>query len=121
LESLQQAWSQFTQQLKQKNHSAAPSFQRAVLKISDHQNFEVACNNNLEQKFIEQEKRNLTDFLQRVLNNKNISFLISLAEQTGNPMPQEKMLTKREQYQQIAEQYPFVKELKDKLKLELDY
>jgi len=30
-------------------------------------------------------------------------------------------LNKREQFQQIVEQYPLVKELKDRLKLELDY
>jgi DNA polymerase-3 subunit gamma/tau len=30
-------------------------------------------------------------------------------------------LTTREKYQKIIEQYPLVKELKDRLKLELDY
>jgi DNA polymerase-3 subunit gamma/tau len=35
--------------------------------------------------------------------------------------PGEKPLNKREQFQQIVEQYPLVKELKDRLRLELDY
>jgi DNA polymerase-3 subunit gamma/tau len=30
-------------------------------------------------------------------------------------------LNKREQFQQIVDQYPLVKELKDRLRLELDY
>ena len=30
-------------------------------------------------------------------------------------------LTAREQFQQLAEKYPLVKELKDRLRLELDY
>ena len=33
----------------------------------------------------------------------------------------ETSLTSREQYQKIIEQYPMVKELKDRLGLELDY
>jgi DNA polymerase III subunit gamma/tau len=119
--SLQQAWNAFTERLRQNKHSATQSFQRAVLKITDPQNFEVIANNNLEQKFIEQEKRRVTDFLQLLFDNKNISFWISLSPQAGIEDPQERMLTKREQYQQIAEQYPLVKELKERLKLELDY
>jgi DNA polymerase-3 subunit gamma/tau len=38
-------------------------------------------------------------------------------EQKNTEVP----LTAREQYQKIIEQYPLVKELKDKLRLELDY
>jgi DNA polymerase-3 subunit gamma/tau len=30
-------------------------------------------------------------------------------------------MNKREQFQQIVDQYPLVKELKDRLRLELDY
>jgi DNA polymerase-3 subunit gamma/tau len=36
-------------------------------------------------------------------------------ETAGRPM------NKREQFQQIVDQYPLVKELKDRLRLELDY
>jgi DNA polymerase-3 subunit gamma/tau len=35
--------------------------------------------------------------------------------------PTDRPLNKREQFQQIVEQYPLVKELKDRLRLELDY
>ena len=35
--------------------------------------------------------------------------------------PVEKTMTKKEQYLAIVEQYPLVKELKDRLGLELDY
>ncbi|HTQ28981.1 MAG TPA: DNA polymerase III subunit gamma/tau [Puia sp.] len=121
-DTLQEAWDLFTRQLKDNKNSATQSFQRAELRIIDGQNFEALTNNNLEQKFIEQEKRNLTDYLQQVFNNKNISLLISIrtqpegqVETTGRP------LSKKEQFLQLTEQYPLVKELKDRLKLELDY
>ncbi|WP_431211912.1 hypothetical protein ACQ86N_40015 [Puia sp. P3] len=35
--------------------------------------------------------------------------------------PTEKPMNRREQFIRIIEQYPLVKELKDRLKLELDY
>ncbi|HEV3251417.1 MAG TPA: DNA polymerase III subunit gamma/tau, partial [Puia sp.] len=74
-----------------------------------------------EQKFIEQEKRNLSDYLQQVFNNKALSFVVSISKKPDKEELIEKNLSKREQYQLIIEQYPLVKELKDKLKLELDY
>jgi len=120
-EALQQAWQLYTQQLKQNKNSSAQSFERAILKITDLHNFEVITNNNLEQKFIEQEKRNLSDYLQQLFNDKSLSFIISIGENTEIDNPAEKSLSKRDQYLQIVEQYPLVKELKDRLKLELDY
>lgn len=121
LEPLQQAWQQYTLQLRQNKNSAAQSFERAILKITDPNNFEVVTNNNLEQKFIEQEKRNLSDHLQQLFSNKNLSFIISISENIQVENQVEKTLTKKEQYLKIVEQYPLVRELKERLKLELDY
>ncbi|HEX4374445.1 MAG TPA: DNA polymerase III subunit gamma/tau, partial [Puia sp.] len=77
-------------------------------------------NNSLEQKFIEQEKRVLCDFLQKGFNNKKLSFVVSIRENNSTfETPQ--TFSKRDQYLKIVEQYPLVGELKDRLKLELDY
>jgi DNA polymerase-3 subunit gamma/tau len=118
---LQQTWLQFTRNLKESKNSAAQSFDGALLKILDDQTFEILTNNNLEQRFIEQEKRNLSDILQKVFNNKNLSFSIAIRVNANQHVHLEKTLSKKEQYQQMAEQYPLLKELKEKLKLELDY
>ncbi|HEY4156341.1 MAG TPA: DNA polymerase III subunit gamma/tau [Puia sp.] len=118
---LQESWNQFTRDLKENKNSAAQSFDGAILKILDDQTFEILTNNNLEQRFLEQEKRNLSDLLQQVFNNKNLSFSISIRENANQHIHLEKTLSKRDQYLQMAEQYPLLKELKEKLKLELDY
>jgi DNA polymerase-3 subunit gamma/tau len=118
---LMETWSQFTADLKKNKNSAAQSFAGAELRILDEQRFEILTNNNLEQRFIEQEKRKLSDLLQQRFQNKLISFSVVIREQTVHSQPQEKTWSKREQFQQIVEIYPLVKELKDKLKLELDY
>ncbi len=114
-------WKQYTEKLRQNKNSATQSFERATLLITASNIFEVAANNNLEQKFIEQEKRNVTEFLQKEFNNKKLTFSVIIRESTDVIETDQKMFSKREQYQKIIEQYPLVKELKDRLKLELDY
>jgi len=118
---LTEVWNLFTTELKKNKNSAAQSFEGAELRILDEQRFEILTNNNLEQRFVEQEKRQLSDLLQERFRNKNISFSVTIRELSDSHVHLEKTLSKREQFQQIAEMYPLVKELKDKLKLELDY
>ena len=67
------------------------------------------------------EKRNLCNHLQKVFNNKSLSLVILVGENAKTEDTAEKTLSKKEQYQQIIGQYPLVKELRDRLKLELDY
>ena len=118
---LMETWNQFTTELKKNKNSAAQSFEGAELHILDELRFEILTNNTLEHRFVEQEKRKLSDLLQEKFNNKNISFSVTIREQDSNHLHLEKTLSKRDQFLQIAEMYPLVKELKDKLKLELDY
>ncbi len=120
-EALQKAWADYARQLREAKNPATQSFERAALKIENENSFEVITYNNLEQKFIEQEKRKLSDFLQKAFSNKALSFTVSVQENNDTEEPGEKQLNKREQFLRIAEQYPLVKELKDRLKLDLDY
>lgn len=118
---LLEIWNQFTAELKKNKNSAALSFEGAELRVIDDQRFEIITNNNLEQKFVEQEKRKLTDLVQERFRNKNITFTLAIREKSTEHIHLEKTLNKREQFIQISEIYPLVKELKDRLKLELDY
>ncbi|MDP4147865.1 MAG: DNA polymerase III subunit gamma/tau [Bacteroidota bacterium] len=120
-EALQEAWMAYTRQLREARSPATQSFERAVLKIDGGHSFEVITNNNLEQKFIEQEKRNLSDCLQRTFSNRMLTFTVNVLENQDSEDPEARPLSQREQFLRIAEQYPLVKELKDRLKLELDY
>ncbi len=119
--TLLEIWNQFTADLKKNKNSAAQSFEGAELIILDDQKFSILTNNNLEQRFIEQEKRRLSDLLLERFQNKNISYSVIVRERPLQAVSSEKTMSKREQFQQIVDLYPLVKELKDKLKLELDY
>lgn len=120
-ENLQEAWKVFTDQLKERKNPAAQSFEMATLEIVDEGKFEVVTNNNLEQRFIEQEKRQLCEYLQQLFCNKTLTLSIKIKDNPDVFKPDEKHLSKRDQYQKIIEQYPMVKELKDRLRMELDY
>jgi DNA polymerase-3 subunit gamma/tau len=121
IEPLIRAWQQYADSLRENRNPAVQSLELARLRIIDAQTFEVSANNNLEQRFIEQEKRGLSDHLQQVFANKAISFTVIVEEKTQPEVPAERPLNKREQFMQIMEQYPLVRELKDRLRLELDY
>jgi DNA polymerase III subunit gamma/tau len=118
---LQELWKQYTAQLVQNKSSAVQSFELATLEIKDENNFEAISNNSLEQKFIEQEKRVVCEFLQKGFNNKKLSFIVSIRENNSTAETHPQTFSKRDQYLKIVEQYPLVGELKDRLKLELDY
>ena len=121
-EALHRAWQQYADYLRENRNPAVQSLELAVLRITDAQTFEAVTGNNLEQKFIEQEKRNLSDHLQKAFSNKALSFTVIVEEKEGEiEESADRPLNKREQFQQIVEQYPLVKELKDRLRLELDY
>jgi DNA polymerase-3 subunit gamma/tau len=81
----------------------------------------VVTANNIEQKFIEQERNSLFQFLQQQLQVSGLKFTVVVEEQTSPQPPAEGMLSSKEQFQEIVKQYPLVQELKDRLRLELDY
>ena len=121
-EALHRAWQQYADYLRENRNPAVQSLELAELRIVDHQTFEVVTGNNLEQKFIEQEKRNLSDHLQKEFVNKALSFSVTIEEKAADIQETtDRPMNKREQFQQIVDQYPLVKELKDRLRLELDY
>ena len=120
-EDLHQAWGLFTSQLREAKNHAAQSFAMAELRIADTSTFQIVVPNNIQQRFIESVRLELLEFLQAHFNNKALSFSILLEEKQMVTDTAPAPLSKREQYLKMIEQYPLVKELKDRLRLELDY
>lgn len=121
LEAVKQAWSNYIIQLKKTKNSAWQSFEAAQLQLSGVNSFEAVVNNNINQKFLEMERNKACAFLQHEICNKQLKFSIVLIEGIKENNLQNIPLSSKEQYQKIIEQYPLVKELKDRLRLELDY
>ncbi len=118
---LQQAWAHYVEQLKAARNPAAQPFELARLHIEDKNSFQVFTSNNIEQKFIEQERNKLFEFLQQQLQNRMLQFVVLVEE---NQTPREAAdipLSSKEQYQQLVTQYPLIKTLRDRLQMDLDY
>jgi DNA polymerase-3 subunit gamma/tau len=121
-EELYVAWGAFIEKLVQrKNHSAVTNFKMATLRVIDNNTLEIVTENNIQQKFIEQERADLVEHLQSHFCNRQLIYSVIIVENEHSDQPVERTLSSKEQYLKIIEEYPLVKELKDRLKLELDY
>ncbi len=121
METLQQAWEEYIVRLKADRNPAAQPFSLALLRIRDANSFEAITANNIEQKFIEAERNALFHFLQQRLQNKLLQFTVTVEDKQEDRAPVEVTLTSKEQFMKMAEQYPVIWDLKERLRLELDY
>ncbi len=122
IEKLTQCWAAYTAILeKQLKHSSAGTFKSARLAIENDIRFTITVSAITSQKFVEQEKMMLIDHLYEHFNNRAITFevLVEAGEQTD--VPAHLRLNSKQKFEHIADQYPLVRELKDRLKLEIDY
>jgi DNA polymerase-3 subunit gamma/tau len=119
--SLKAVWKKFIEQLKEQKRPAWQSYELAELVIKDESSFEVIVTNKINEKFIELERKDAGVFLQKELCNRLLQFHITLIEAPKEDVVIEAPLTAKDQFIKLVEQYPIVKELKDRLKLELDY
>jgi DNA polymerase III subunit gamma/tau len=120
-QSLKEAWDQFIINLKSSKNPAWQSFETAMLNIKDNNSFEAIVTNNINQKFLELERNKACEFLQAALQNRQLQFIIVLQESVIEHIETDRPLSSKEQYQKIIEQFPLVKELRERLRLELDY
>ncbi|HEU0112506.1 MAG TPA: DNA polymerase III subunit gamma/tau [Flavisolibacter sp.] len=119
--TLKEAWQKFIAHLKIAKNPAWQSFEVAQLVIKDANSFEAIVTNNINQKFLELERNKTCEFLQAELRNRQLQLIIVLIEGAKEQIVHNLPLSSKEQYQKIIEQYPLVKELRDRLRLELDY
>jgi DNA polymerase-3 subunit gamma/tau len=120
-QALRTAWKKYIVELKEKKNSAWASFESATLTIIDDHSFTVTVSNNIEEKFLEKERKNACEFLKKELHNKKLKFVVVIVAREEDQEPTDLPLSSKEQYLKLIEEYPLVKELKDRLRLELDY
>jgi DNA polymerase-3 subunit gamma/tau len=122
LDKLQEFWDGYTAQLeKQLKHSAAGTFKIAGLEIESDIHFTVTVSALTAQRFVEHEKLELLEQLHKTFNNRAINFTVLVAASEKEDVPLHLRLNSKQKYERIAEQYPLLRELKEKLKLEIDY
>lgn len=122
IEDLQVAWKQYVEILKQNQfHSSVTIFNMAELQIRDENSFSILTANKMQQKFIEAERSGLIDHLMSFFNNRNITYQIIISEVEKEETSGDRTLNSKEKFQLMVEQFPNIKILKDRIRLELDY
>lgn len=121
MEKLSQCWEEYAMQLeKDKKHSSSSAFRISKLNIENDIKFTVTVFGLTSQRFVDLERMTITDYIQQKFRNRAITFSVIIQEEEKEEIPQHLMLNNRQRFERIVEQYPLVKELKDRLKLELD-
>ena len=120
-EDLKKAWDIFINNLiERKNPAAVTNFKNAALTIVDPNTIEITTRGDIHRAFIENERADLILHLQNYFNNRFLVYRIVVIEDTTQVMETDAPLSRKQQYLKLIEEYPLVKELKERLKLELD-
>jgi len=120
--NLLKAWTAYTENLfTEKKYPVVTQFKMATLRVDDEFNFTVITEGILQQRFIEMERSSLIPYMQKYFGNKLLKYSIEINEPEKNENDDKKSLSSKQQYEIMIKKYPCVKELKDKLKLEIDY
>lgn len=121
-EGLKIAWQEYILKLKAATkHSVVSTFEMMECRMRTPVDFEVMVYGSIQLGFLKQEKTALLQHVQAFFKNPNINILVQLTEEPEDLTPVERPLSTKEQFMRMAEKYPLIKDLKDRLGLELDY
>jgi DNA polymerase-3 subunit gamma/tau len=122
-EELYIAWGKYIEILMNSNKKPIVSnFKTAKLNIVDENCFEIVTQTSFQQKFIEAERGELITHFQSHFNNRSLIYRLAVERGAEDEkVPKEEILSPKQQYLRIIEQYPLVKELKDRLGMQLDF
>lgn len=119
LERLQAAWLAFADQLlAQSKHSASNTFRSAMLTVETDDCFLIEVQAVTQKRIVEHEKMMLLDFLQKQFKNRQLTFRISVPAQAKDV---KRPPTSRERFELMIKKNQSLLDLKEKLKLNIDY
>ena len=120
-EEVHTCWGLFVEKLRSKNnYSAVTNFRAAELKVIDPNTIEIITQGEIHKAFIEVERADLVTHIQEYFNNRLLVYQVTVIEKEETLDAGEIVLNRKQQYLKIIEEYPLVKELKERLKLEIE-
>lgn len=120
--TLTACWNEYTEEFAKNpaKISMTNAFREAKLEIIDEMNFIVIVVPSFHQKLINTEKASVTEKLYEVFNNRAIKFTISVIGGDEDEELNPQFLSSRLRFDRIAEKYPLLSELKERLKMDID-
>jgi DNA polymerase-3 subunit gamma/tau len=119
-ESLVELWGQYAEQLKkEKKYSSVTVFKLCVFKVLSPEHFEIHLGAELHRRFLETERAGLVDAINTKFGRRNIKYDIIVTVSETSEEENKPELSNRQKFQLLAEKYPQLIDLKDRLRLEL--
>ncbi|MBO9154624.1 DNA polymerase III subunit gamma/tau [Chitinophaga sp. GCM10012297] len=116
-------WDEFIDRFRQANKMTVVSnLQLAQTAMLGPEEICIVSRNIVQYRFMEEEKLEISEFFKQKFRNNALILTLQLDEsqqQTADSGPAP--LSSREQFTRMVEKYPLVKELKDRLNMELDF
>jgi DNA polymerase-3 subunit gamma/tau len=120
--TLQEAWNTFVIKLKQEEkNSTATNFEMMTYRIQSQDEIIIFCKGDVQFGFFKQERNGLLDHLKQSFHHKTLTLNYEYIEIPKDETFAGPVLSSKDQYLQLAERYPAVKELKERLGMDLDY
>ncbi len=120
MELLKKCWDEYAIYLEQNaKHASSGTFKVAVLTIIDDIHFTVTVGALTAQKFVEQERMNFLEKIWDAFQNRAIQFDILVEAGEQEDVPLHMRLNSKQKYDRIAEQFPLVRDLKNRCNLEV--
>ncbi len=119
-EKLQEGWNEYIEILREnKNHSSVTIFGMAKLHVVDNDSFEITVENNMQQKFIEVERAGLVEHFTKKFRNKALTYQLLVDSSLAEEEVLAPVMNNKQKFQLMAEKYPNLKLLKEKLRLDI--
>ncbi len=120
MDILRTCWDEYAVVLEANaKHASAGTFKVAQLNIIDDTHFTITVGALTAQKFVEQERMNVLEKVWDKFQNRAIQFDILVEASEQEDVPLHMRLNSKQKYDRIAEQYPLVRDLKNKCNLEV--
>jgi DNA polymerase-3 subunit gamma/tau len=121
-DNLKEAVGKYILKLKEaQKNSAATNFEMMTFTVVSQEEIEVVCTGDIQFGFFKQERNELTDYLRQTYQHPQLRLESRFVEVEQEAVPAGVILSTRDQYLKLTEQYPLIKTLKERLGLELDY
>jgi DNA polymerase-3 subunit gamma/tau len=119
-ENTDAAWKAFIVKLEEnKQHSVVSYFNMATVSPAEENTLEITVQGDFHKKFIDSERSELIVHLQRFFKNRTVTYRFNVLPEPEQDNTQ-RSLSSKEQYMMLSKQYPWVKALRERLKLEID-
>ncbi|MBU6158602.1 MAG: DNA polymerase III subunit gamma/tau [Bacteroidetes bacterium] len=121
-DNLREAVGKYILKLKEsQKNSAATNFEMMSFDVVSQEEIEVVCTGDIQLGFFKQERNELMDYLRQTYQHPLLRLESRFVEIEQEAVPAGVILSTRDQYLKLTEQYPLIKSLKERLGLELDY